>query len=69
MILLILANLHSKDDLSRDEAAESLCLLTKKCSDPKALKDLLHHLFGVFHGSEGKLTVSTHKMSVLQVLK
>ncbi|XP_049938173.1 eIF-2-alpha kinase activator GCN1 [Schistocerca serialis cubense] len=60
------ANLHSKDDLARDEAAAACRNLALQCSDPGALEDLLQHLFNVFHGSEGKLTVATHKMSVLQ---
>ncbi|KAK6638077.1 hypothetical protein RUM44_008502 [Polyplax serrata] len=63
---LLIANLHSKDDLSRDEAAESLKHLSKHCSDAETVQGLLNHLFAVFQGSEGKITVSTHKMSLLQ---
>lgn len=62
-----LANLHSKEDLTRDEAAEACRQLAKQCTDPSALQNLLNHLFAVFQGSEGKLTVSTHKISLLQV--
>ncbi|XP_066998088.2 stalled ribosome sensor GCN1 [Anabrus simplex] len=60
------ANLHSKEDLAREEAAAACLVLAKQCSDSGALEVLLQQLFDVFHGSEGKLTVATHKISVLQ---
>jgi hypothetical protein len=61
------ANLHSKEDLAREESVSACRCLALQCSDAGALEGLLQHLFDVFHGSEGKLTVATHKMSVLQV--
>ncbi|KAG8223949.1 hypothetical protein J437_LFUL003757 [Ladona fulva] len=63
---IIIANLHSKDDLTRDEAAEACRCLALQCSDAGNVEELLQHVFAVFHGSEGKLTVATHKISVLQ---
>ncbi|XP_024940665.1 eIF-2-alpha kinase activator GCN1 isoform X2 [Cephus cinctus] len=62
----LFANLHSKEDLVRDEAADACRRLALQCSDSTALENLLSSLFAVFHGSEGKLTVATHKISVLQ---
>lgn len=62
------ANLVSKDDLARDESAAACRSLAVQCSDAGELEAVLQHLFDVFHGSEGKLTVATHKISVLQVI-
>ncbi|XP_011647093.1 eIF-2-alpha kinase activator GCN1 [Pogonomyrmex barbatus] len=62
----LFANLHSKEDLVRDEAVEACRKLALQCSDTTALETLLSSVFAVFHGSEGKLTVATHKISVLQ---
>lgn len=68
LIFLIPANLYSKEDLPRQEAATACLFLARQCSDAGALENLLQHFFGVFHGSEGKLTVTVHKTSVLQVI-
>ena len=62
----LFANLHSKEDLVREEAADACRRLAVQCSDSTAVESLLASLFSVFHGSEGKLTVATHKISVLQ---
>lgn len=62
----LFANLHSKEDLVRDEAVAACRKLALQCSDTTALETLLSSVFAVFHGSEGKLTVVTHKISVLQ---
>ncbi|XP_017884303.1 eIF-2-alpha kinase activator GCN1 [Ceratina calcarata] len=62
----LFANLHSKEDLVRDEAVGACRRLALQCSDTTALENLLSSVFAVFHGSEGKLTVATHKISVLQ---
>lgn len=62
-----LANLYSKNDDTRDEAADGLLKLANKCSDVSGLESLLKHLFNVFHGSEGKLSLASQKISVLQV--
>lgn len=62
----VFANLHSKEDAVRDQAADVCQRLATKCSDSDAVEGLLSSVFSVFHGAEGKLTVATHKMSVLQ---
>ncbi|XP_043511247.1 eIF-2-alpha kinase activator GCN1 [Frieseomelitta varia] len=62
----LFANLYSKEDLVRDEAVGACRRLALQCSDTAALENLLSSVFAVFHGSEGKLTVATHKISVLQ---
>lgn len=62
----LFSNLHSKDDLVRDEAADACKKLSLQCSDSSAVESLLSSVFAVFNGSEGKLTVATHKISVLQ---
>ncbi|XP_008548705.1 eIF-2-alpha kinase activator GCN1 [Microplitis demolitor] len=61
----LFTNLHSKEDTVRDEAADACRRLALQCSDTGALEKLLTLLFAIFHGSEGKLTVATHKISVL----
>lgn len=62
----LFVNLHSKEDLVREEAVGACRRLALQCSDTTALENLLSSMFAVFHGSEGKLTVTTHKISVLQ---
>lgn len=62
-----LVNLYSKDDKAREEAADGCKKLANKINNPNAIESLLKYLFGVLNGSEGKLTVIDHKISVLQV--
>lgn len=62
----LFANLHAKDDLVRDAAADACRRLSLQCSDSSAVEGLLSSIFAVFNGSEGKLTMATHKISVLQ---
>lgn len=64
---LFLANLYSKDDKARNEAANACTGLASKISDKEVLEEILRNCFAVFHGSEGKLSVVDHKLSVLQV--
>ncbi|RZF42658.1 hypothetical protein LSTR_LSTR001453 [Laodelphax striatellus] len=59
-------NLHSKEDVARQEATDACKFLAAQCSDASALEALLQHMFKVFNGSEGKLTVATHKISILE---
>ncbi|XP_057374386.1 stalled ribosome sensor GCN1-like [Daphnia carinata] len=58
--------LHSKEDLTREEAAFATEALAKQCSEATAVRNLLNLLFGVLQGSEGKLTLSSHKISILE---
>lgn len=58
--------LHSKEDFTRDEAVAAVRALAKQCSEASAIGALLRIFFGVLQGSEGKLTVSSHKISVLE---
>lgn len=58
--------LHSKEDQTRHEAVRAAHSLARQCSDPSAIRNLLVVFFGVFQGSEGKLTVTSHKISVLE---
>lgn len=67
LYFLFLANLYSKDGNARNEAADACKRLASKISDHKALEEILKKCFAVFHGSEGKLSVVDHKISVLQV--
>ncbi|XP_011307361.1 translational activator GCN1 [Fopius arisanus] len=62
----LFANLHSKENSVRSEAVRACKELSLKCSDPKSLESLLSSLFAIFHGSEGKLTLADHKISVLE---
>ncbi|CAG9834134.1 unnamed protein product [Diabrotica balteata] len=61
----LIANLHSKDDKARSEAADACKRLAEKVKDQKSVEELLKKTFAVFHGSDGKLTVVDHKISVL----
>lgn len=65
-IFMFVANLHSKNDNTRDEAADGLLKLAQKCSDVNGLEPLLKSLFDVFNGSQGKLSLASQKISVLQ---
>ncbi|KAK7871251.1 hypothetical protein R5R35_007540 [Gryllus longicercus] len=60
------SNLISREESARDAAAEACFRLAKQCSDAGAVETLLQQLFDVFHGSQGKLTLAAHKISVLQ---
>ncbi|CAH0556041.1 unnamed protein product [Brassicogethes aeneus] len=62
----LIANLHSKDDKARKESADSLKCLAEKIKESKAIENLLDKVFKVFNGSDGKLTVAEHKISVLE---
>ncbi|XP_014232646.1 eIF-2-alpha kinase activator GCN1 [Trichogramma pretiosum] len=62
----ILANLISKDDLVREESAIACQKLIRNCSNSAVVEELLKNVFAVFNGSQGKLTVLTHKISVLE---
>lgn len=66
MNFFFLANLLSKDDQARFEATDACKRLSEQISDSKATGELIKKTFAVFHGSEGKLTVVDHKISVLQ---
>lgn len=59
-------HLHAKDDLLREDAVAAMSSLSKQCSDASAIETLLVTVFGVLNGSEGKLSVNTQKMSLLQ---
>uniref|UniRef100_A0A1B6CCQ0 TOG domain-containing protein n=1 Tax=Clastoptera arizonana TaxID=38151 RepID=A0A1B6CCQ0_9HEMI len=59
-------SIYSKEDNSREEASEAFKNLAKQCSDASCIEDLLKLLFEIFHGSDGKITVATHKMSILE---
>lgn len=67
MFVCLLANLCSKQNVTREESIDSCKRLAKQCTDSTAIEALLKQTFAVFHGSEGKLTVVEHKISVLQV--
>ena len=62
----IVTCLHSKEDVTRAEAAFATEALAKQCSEATAVRGLLNLYFGVLQGSEGKLTLASHKISVLE---
>ncbi|XP_074026538.1 lethal (3) 80Fj [Leptinotarsa decemlineata] len=62
----LIVNLHIKDDDARKDAANACKRLAEKIKSEKKLEELLEKTFAVFHGSDGKLTVVDHKISVLQ---
>ncbi|KAL3270236.1 hypothetical protein HHI36_009292 [Cryptolaemus montrouzieri] len=62
----IIANLYSKNDQARTDAANSLQALAIGITQVNAIDDLMKNIFAVFDGSQGKLTVVDHKLSVLE---
>ena len=58
--------LHSSEDAIRDHSAFATESLAKQCSEAAAVRSLLTLYFGVLQGSDGKLTVTSHKISMLQ---
>lgn len=67
MFSFVAASLYSQNDRTRDEGADGLLKLANKCADVGSMEVLLKHLFNVFNGSEGKLSLASQKISVLQV--
>lgn len=63
---LLASPLHAKEDQVRDDTVEVCRQLSKQCSDASAVEILVKLVFDVFFGSDGKLTVNTQKVSVLQ---
>ena len=57
--------LHANDDSTRESAVKCVASLALKCSDSEAILTLLKSIFAVLNGSEGKLTVADHKISLL----
>ena len=48
--LCVLANLHVKDECSRQQAAALLKNLAHQCSDPETIEELIKHLVAVLNG-------------------
>lgn len=61
-------NLHAKDDDTRKDAVFATQCLTQGITDAEALGALLKTLFAVLGGSEGKLTVNSQKISLLETI-
>ncbi|XP_064653044.1 stalled ribosome sensor GCN1-like [Lineus longissimus] len=62
------SQLHVKDDQVRDSAVAACKALALQCSDRGAVEKMAKHLFGVLNGSEGKLSVTSHRQSVLSAI-
>jgi hypothetical protein len=62
------ACLHAKEDRVRDDAVLVCDSLSRQCSDPGSLEKMINTFFAVYNGSEGKLTVVAHKISLMQVI-
>ena len=60
--------LHANDDSTRESAVKCVASLALKCSDSEAILTLLKSIFAVLNGSEGKLTVADHKISLLNAV-
>ena len=58
--------LHASDDSTRAFAVLCVASLGSKCSDAEAILSILDSIFKVLAGSEGKLSVASHKLSLLQ---
>ncbi|KAL8584762.1 hypothetical protein ACOMHN_035681 [Nucella lapillus] len=62
---LLGAQIVSKDESTRREAVAGVKNLAVQCSDSGAVEKLVKHFFAVLNGSEGKLTITDQKVSVL----
>ncbi|KAL4223498.1 eIF-2-alpha kinase activator GCN1 [Mactra antiquata] len=60
--------LTSKDIQARSEACNAVTNLASQCSDHEIVAKIVKHLFGVLNGSEGKLSMTEQKISVLQAV-
>lgn len=63
---IIASSLTSKDERVSEEASQALKSLAKQCSDSEPVKALIDHLFQIFNGSKGKISVAQHKIIILQ---
>ncbi|CRL07624.1 CLUMA_CG020589, isoform A [Clunio marinus] len=63
---VLIQNLYSKNDLSRNESVNSLKEIAKKCSNEKSIEMLLTQIFSVLGGSDGKITVAEYRINLLQ---
>ncbi|KAK3887663.1 hypothetical protein Pcinc_008247 [Petrolisthes cinctipes] len=61
--------LHAKEDQVRDDTVEVCRQLARQCSDSSAVEGLVKFLFDIFFGSDGKLTLTSQKISVLQAVE
>lgn len=64
---VLIQNLYSKDDITRQESVNSLKQLSMKCSKAESIEDLLQKIFAILRGSDGKITVAEYRMNLLQV--
>lgn len=69
IIKTLASPLHAKEDQVREDTVEVCRQLARQCSDAVAIEKFIGLLFDVFFGSDGKLTATTHKISVLQGLE
>ena len=60
--------LHAKDDDTREAAKQCVASLASKCSDSDSILTLLKSIFDVLNGSEGKLSLADHKISLLSAI-
>lgn len=65
--LLSTGPLHAKEDQVRCDTVEVCRQLARQCSDASAVEEFVKFLFDIFFGSDGKLTITSQKISVLQV--
>lgn len=42
--------------------------MAKRCSEFNAIREFIKMIFDIFNGTYGKLTVNSHKISLLQVM-
>ncbi|KAB7504018.1 eIF-2-alpha kinase activator GCN1 [Armadillidium nasatum] len=61
--------LHANEDKIREDAVFVCEWLAKQCSEFNAIRDFIKIIFDIFNGSYGKLTVNSHKISLLQALE
>ena len=56
---------NSKDDGTRTDANKAILAICKGTSNYDANEGLMKQLFAVLGGSEGKITLAAHKISIL----
>ena len=64
----ISSQLISKDENIQNEAALVVKNISKQCNNNDSIKFIIKHLFDLLNGSQGKLSITSQKFSVLTAI-
>lgn len=66
---VLFQNLYSKDETARTDSVASIKELSMKINDADIIAQMLEILFGIFNGTEGKISVAEHRINIITVSK